>query len=240
MRHNRWVVPLVAFGLSHCGPVNAAEPSPASQTVAVTTKADILSLGVARSGIVQAILVQDGAHVEAGQLLLQLDCRPLEKEIDFRAASLAAEENALARVRNGPRTEELAIAEAAVGVSTARIESARDALDRANALEVGVSITRAELFLAQRDYRIAEAELVEAEKRLTLINAGSRPEDIAEGQAKRDAAAAFLEEGKAELDQCSVRAPAAGTAQIVATGGQFVSVLWQAPLVQVTIDPAAK
>ena len=127
-----------------------------------------------------------------------------------------------------------------VYVATARIEAARDALDRANELQVGVSITRAELFLAQRDYRIAEAEYVEAEKRLALLNAGSRAEDIAEAQAKRDTAAALLEEGKAELDQCAVRAPAAGTVQIVATVGQFVSVLTQAPLVQLTTEPAAK
>jgi HlyD family secretion protein len=223
-----------------CGPAIGAEQLQTSQPVAATTKANVLSLGVARSGIVRAILVQDGAHVEAGQLLLQLDCRPLEMEIDFRAASLAGEEAALTRLRNGPRPEEIAIGQAALGVSTARVESARDALDRANELQVGVSITRADLFLARRDYGIAEAEFVEAEKRLALLNAGSRAEDVAEAQAKRDAAAAFLEEGKAELDQCTLHAPAAGMVQIVATVGEFVSVLTQAPLVQLTTDSAGK
>jgi HlyD family secretion protein len=240
MRHTSRVIALVAMVLAGCGPVNGEEQSPASPSVAPTTKGNVLSLGVARSGIVRAILVRDGARVEAGQLLLQLDCRPLEKEIDFRAASLAAEEAALTRVRNGSRPEEIAIGEAAVGVATARVEEAREALDRANALQVGVSITRADLFLAQRDYRIAAAELVDAEKRLALLKAGTRAEDIAEAQAKRDAGAAFLEEGKAELDQCAVRAPVAGTVQIAATVGQFVSVLTQAPLVQLTTDPAAE
>ena len=240
MKQTSRVISLVAWVLAGCGPVTGAEQPPASMPVAATAKANVLSLGVARSGIVRAILVQDGAHVEAGQLLLQLDCRPLEREIDFRAASLRAEEAALTRVRHGPRPEEIAIGEAAVGVSTARVEEARDALDRANALQVGVSITRADLFLAQREYRIAEAQLVDAEKKLALLKAGSRAEDVAEAQAKRDATAAFLEAGKAELDQCAVRAPAAGTAQIVATVGQFVSVLTQAPLVQLTIDSAAK
>jgi multidrug resistance efflux pump len=172
--------------------------------------------------------------------LLQLDCRPLQKEIDFRAASLAAAEAALTRVRNGPRPEEVAIGEAAVGVATARAEEAHDALDRASALQIGVSITRAELFVVERDSRVADAQLQDAQKKLALLKAGSRAEDIAEAQAKRDAAAAFLDEGKAELDQCAVRAPAPGTVQVVATIGQFVSVFSPTPLIQLTTDGATK
>jgi hypothetical protein len=49
-----------------------------------------MALGVAQSGVVRAIDVVDGAHVEAGQILIELDCEPLRKEIDVRAASLAA------------------------------------------------------------------------------------------------------------------------------------------------------
>lgn len=237
---NRFVsIPsLLALVLAVSDPVTAAEPSAANNPAPPAS--GVFSLGAAHAGVVDVVLVKDGAHVEPGQLLLRLDCRPLEKEIDFRAASLAAAEAALTRVRNGARPEEIAIAEAGVGVATARAEEARDALDRANELQVGVSITRADLFVVQRDSRIAEAQLVDAQKKLALVEAGSRAEDIAEAQARRDAADAFLDEGKAELDQCSVRAPAAGTVQVFARPGQFVSVLAQAPLVLLTADAGAK
>jgi multidrug resistance efflux pump len=195
-----------------------------------------LTVGVARSGVVQTISVANGAHVAAGQILAELDCRPLEKEIAFRAASLAADQAAFERVRNGPRPEEVAIGEAGLGVATARAEEAKASLDRANALQLNVTITRAQLLEVQRDSRIADAQLLDAQKKLALLKAGSRIEDTLEAQARRDAAGAVLEESKAELDQCTVRAPAAGTIQIVATLGQFMSVYAPAPIAEITVE----
>jgi multidrug resistance efflux pump len=207
-----------------------------AQASAQAPKAGVLSLGSARSGIVQAILAKSGEHVAAGRILIRLDCRPLEKEIDFRSASLAAAEASLTRVRNGPRPEEIAIAEAGLGVATAREEEAHGALERANGLQPGVTVTRAQLFNVERDSRIADAQQSDASKKLALLKAGSRIEDIDEARAKRDAAAALLEEGRAELDQCSIRAPVSGVVQFAATIGEFVSVYAPAPLATLTAD----
>jgi predicted enzyme related to lactoylglutathione lyase len=41
---------------------------------------------------------------------------------------------------------------------------------------------------------------MDARKKLALLEAGSRAEDVAEAKAKRDQAPAFIEEGNAELD----------------------------------------
>jgi multidrug resistance efflux pump len=197
-----------------------------------------MALGVAQSGVVRAIDVTDGAHVERGQALVELDCAPLMKEIDVRRASLVAAEAAYERAVNGPRPEEIAIGEAGVGVASARADEARAALDRAHAMEVGVSITLAQLLVVERDSRVADAVLVDARKKLALLRAGTRVEDIAEAKAKRDSAAAFLDEGKADLDQCSVRAPAAGTVKVLVTLGQFVSTY--APMTLIELTPDAK
>jgi HlyD family secretion protein len=195
-----------------------------------------MTLGVAQSGVVQSIDIEDGAHVEAGQVLLELDCAPLREAIHVRTADLEAAEAVYERVVHGPRPEEIAIGEAGVGVAEARAEEARAALVRANAMEVGVSITLAQRLVVERDSHVADAQLVDARKKLALLNAGSRAEDIAEAKARRDGAAAFLSEGKADLDQCSVRAPAAGTVKILVTVGQFVSTYAPATLIQLTLD----
>lgn len=213
-----------------------AQTQTALQGAAAKSRA--VAVGVAHKGIVQSILVENGAHVEKGQAIAELDCRPLQKDIDFRAASLAAAEAAFERVRNGPRPEEIAIGKAAVGVAQARAEEARAALGRADALQVNVTITQAQLLMVQRDSRIADAQFVDADKKLALLLAGSRAEDVAEAKARRDAAAALLDEGKAELDQCTIRAPAAGAIQLLATVGQFFSVYAPAPLAQITPDRA--
>jgi HlyD family secretion protein len=210
---------------SHAGPQGPTPPS-----------AKTLSLGVAVSGVVQKILVEDGAHVDAGQLLLQMDCRSLEVEIKVRAADRAAAEAAYERTRNGSRLDEIAIGEANVGVARARAEEARDADARVEALTLGVSVTRADLLSARRDARVTAAQLEDALKRLALLQAGSRVEDIAEFLARRDAAAAQLDLAQARLDQCSLRAPVPGTVQFVATLGQFVSVDVPETLVRLTPD----
>jgi multidrug resistance efflux pump len=194
-------------------------------------------LGVAATGIIQKILVADGAHVDAGQLLLQIDCRPLQEEIKLRAADRDAAEAAFERTRNGTRLDEIAIGEANVGVAQARAEEAQASYGRLTALTEGVTVTRAQILQDQRDARVTAAQLEDAKKKLALLKAGSRDEDIAEALAKRDAAAANLAVAGARLDQCSLRAPVAGTVQAVATLGQFVSTSVPATLLQLTPDP---
>ncbi len=96
----------------------------------------------------------------------------------------------------------------------------------AAAKRFGVSIASAVRWVARLDAR----------EKLALLKVGSRFEDIAEAKARRDSAAAFLDEGKADLDQCSVRAPAAGTIKVLVTLGQLVSTYAPTTLVQLTPD----
>jgi HlyD family secretion protein len=192
-----------------------------------------MTLGVAPSGVVQTINVADGDHVEAGHALIALDCGPLPKDIDVLAASLQAAEANYERVLNGPRPEEIAIGDAGVGVAVSRAEEARAARDRTNAMQIGVSITLAPRPVVERDSRVADAVLMDARKRLALLQVGSRAEDVAEAKAKRDH---FLEERKAEFDQCTVRTPAAGTVKVLVTLGQYVSIFVPATLVQLKPD----
>ena len=78
--------------------------------------ATAMQLGVAATGIIEKIFVRDGDHVDAGQLLVTIDCRPLQAELKVRGANVAAAEAAFIRARNGPRPDEIAIGEANVGV----------------------------------------------------------------------------------------------------------------------------
>lgn len=105
-------------------------------------------------------------------------------------------------------------------------------------MQVGVAITLAQPLVVERDSRVADAVLMDARKKLALLEAGSRAEDVAEAKAKRDQAAAFLEEGKAEFDQCTVRVPAPGTVKVLVTLGQYVSTF--APTTLVRLKPDVK
>jgi multidrug resistance efflux pump len=197
----------------------------------------MMSIGTAASGIVKEILVHQGSRVRAGQLLVTMSCGPIEAETQARDAQLRAAQAVLDRVRRGPRPEEIAVAEAAVGYATARAEEAQKTYERSQALREGVSVTTARVLETQRDARVSAAQLAESRAKLALLRAGSREEDIREAEARRDAASAQLEEARAQLDQCSIRAPVDGVvANIVANPGQFMSLAVPAPLLHMVED----
>jgi multidrug resistance efflux pump len=220
------------------GAVLAASAPALAQNAPDPAASKVMQLGVAASGVVAKILVVNGAHVDAGDPLLQLDCRPFEREIEVRKSALAAAQAAFERTRNGSRPDEIAIGEANVGVAQARADEAGDAYARLKGLTEGVSVTRAQLLESRRDARVTAAQLEDARKRLALLQAGSRPEDIAEQTAKRDQAAAELSLGQSQLEQCTVHAPAAGVVQVLATPGQYVSTSVPAVLARLTPDAA--
>ena len=193
-------------------------------------------LGVAVSGVVAKILVADGAHVDAGAPILSIDCRPLEAQLQMNEADLAAAEANYRRVKNGFRVDEIAIGEANVGVAQAKMEEAAEAYARLRALTEGVSVTRAQLLAGRRDARVTAAQLNDAQKRLALLKAGNRQEDIDEALAERDSAAGQVALDKAKLDQCTVVAPVAGTVEVLATPGQYVSEYVPATLARLTPD----
>ena len=174
------------------------------------SSSSIMQVGAAVSGVIEEILIRDGAQVGIGQPLIRFDCRPLQAEIKARLANLAAAQAAFERTHNGPRPDEVAIGEANVGVAQARAEEAQDAFLRATALKEGVSTTRAQVLAAKRDARISAAQLEDSRKRLDLLHAGSREEDIAEAKARRDAASALVDEANATLEQCTCAFPWGG------------------------------
>src|SRR5579862_629555 len=97
---------------------STSPPSPLFAQAAFTAPGRIegagppLSIGSAAGGIVAEVLVHEGDRVRAGQLLVKLDCHPLEAEVQARAAHLAAAEATYDRFRNGPRPDEIAVGEA--------------------------------------------------------------------------------------------------------------------------------
>jgi len=199
--------------------------------------APALAIGTAATGTVSELLVRDGSRVTAGQILVKLDCRPIEADMRSREAGLAAAQAAYDRTRNGPRPDEIAVGEAIVGYSQARAEEAQKALERTLALQEGVTVTAARVLEVKRDARITAAQLEEARARLSLLRAGSREEDIRRSEALRNAAAAERDAARARLEQCSVRAPVDGVVLDVLVGqGQFLSLAVPQPLLHLVAD----
>jgi HlyD family secretion protein len=234
VRSLTWALQIAALALALLMPERtSAQAVPGGGTAPGHLQAEtgVMSIGTAASGIVKEIIVHQGSRVRAGQLLVTMSCGPIEGEVQARDAQLRAAQAVLDRVRHGPRPEEITVAEAGVGYATARAEEAQKTYERALALREGVTVSTARVLETQRDARVFAAQLVEARAKLALLRAGSREEDIREAEARRDAAAGQLEEARAQLDHCSIRAPVDGVvADVVANPGQFMSLAVPAPL----------
>jgi HlyD family secretion protein len=164
---------------------------------------DVLSLGVSATGTIAELLVHAGAHVQAGQHLVRVECSAIEREFDARKSELAAAESFYLRTLHGPRPEEISVGIANVNLADARLQEAEKVLQRTQQLHEGFTVTRVQIDQAQRDARMAAALLDEMHAKLALLKAGSREEDVTEARSRRDAAKGRVEETAARLGYCA-------------------------------------
>jgi multidrug resistance efflux pump len=222
-------------------PVLVAGAAPAQTPLAtqghIESAGGTLRIGTAATGTIQQVLVHEWSHIRAGDLLVTIDCQPIEAEVEARAAQLGAAEAIFDRMRNGHRPAEIAVGEAAVGYSKARADEAQKTLDRTLLLREGVSVTTARILEVQRDARVFAAQLAEARAKLALLREGYREEEVREAYARMNDAEAALANARARLEQCSVRSPVDGVvADVLASRGQFVSLAVPATLMHVIAD----
>jgi HlyD family secretion protein len=181
-----WSLPGVGTGQ----PVSKSNAAPGR----VEGASEVLSLGTSATGTIAELLVKAGDHVQAGQHLLRVECRNVEREREARESDLAASEAVFDRVTHGSRPEEIAIGVANVNLAEARLQEAEKQYQRAQQLHEGVTVTRVQIDQAERDARMAAAMLEEVRAKLVLLKVGSREEDITEARSRRDAASRRLEE----------------------------------------------
>jgi multidrug resistance efflux pump len=229
------------WGLSSVGigqPVATQSPANAKSAAGrVEGGGAVLPLGASATGTIAELLVHAGAHVQAGQHLIRVECGAIERELDARKSDLAAAEAFYLRTLHGPRLEEISVGVANVNLAEARLQEAAKALQRTKQLQEGFTVTRVQIDQAQRDARMDEALLDEVRAKLALLKAGSREEDITEARSRRDAAKGRVEEAAARLGYCSVDAPISGI--VLSTNvslGQLVSTMVPVTLLTVVDD----
>jgi HlyD family secretion protein len=183
-----------------------------------------VNLSPKAAGRLDQLFVEQGDRVVAGQIIARMDSMDLQARVDQALANLA-EAKARQRQRvSGNRWQEIAQAKAQVEAAQAKVTlaSARVARNRSLAQEGAISRDRLDEVIA--DDTSARANLLEAKRRLSLLQAGSRPEELNQAQASVAAAEAQLKAAQVALNDSLIRAPFAGIiTQRFATVGAFVT-----------------
>lgn len=159
------------------------------------------------------VLVEEGSTVKAGQVLARLDTGRLLPRVAQAEARAAAQREALKRLRNGARPEEVAQARAALAAAQAEAANATSQLQRLRSISdesKGRAISPQDLDAAIAASRMSEARAESSRKALELTVAGPRQEDIDQAKAQLDAAEADLALLKRQLADAELVAPTDG------------------------------
>src|SRR4051794_4881958 len=156
--------------------------------------------------------VQEGDHVQTGQVLAKLDTRTLVLQIAQAEAQIDVQEQALLRLRNGTRPEEIVQARADVAGAQADAKLAEQMLGRL--LDIDQSQTGAvsqqDLDTAHSRRKVALAQLESRNKALELALIGPRQEDISQAEAQLEVSRAELALLKHQLNLAELIAPLDG------------------------------
>jgi len=165
------------------------------------------------TGRIERILVQEGAPVQAGELVAQLDPVRFEAALARARAKVAARKETLSRLLAGSRPEEIATAEARVRGARASLADAEQSYRRTRALARTEYVSRQSLDDAEAALHNARADFDAAEQTLTLAVKGPREEDIAAARAQLEEDEAALKLAEEQLADTRLEAPADGVVQ---------------------------
>jgi putative peptide zinc metalloprotease protein len=161
-------------------------------------------------GIVEQVFVEEGAKVNRGDPIALLSDRDYRAELRMLEAEIEEKQARLRMLQAGPRTEELQVAITAVEKAGDRLTYSRAQLDRLGKLFAQRLLSEGELEAGEEQVSIRQKELEEAQGRLQVLQAGSRPEEmeaIGAEIARLTANRSYVEE---KLQSVNVVSPLAG------------------------------
>jgi HlyD family secretion protein len=154
--------------------------------------------------------VDEGAVVQAGQLVAELDPERFQLEVERLTGEVNAQAAVLAELHNGSRPQEIEQAKAGLDGARASLKEARLNFDRKQVLLVTNRISRQEVDSAKARVETLEAAVQSAEDTLSLIAEGPRQEDIRAAEARLQAMTAARNLATRRLTDCRLLAPSAG------------------------------
>ena len=141
--------------------------------------------------------------------IARLDTRTLEIQARQAEAQLDAQRQALQKLRNGSRPEEIAQVRAQLASAEATAERNDQDFSRATRLQASGSgaISQQNIDLARTNAQAANAKVAELRAALQLAEKGPRAEDIAAAEAQLKASEAQLAQLRHQIDLGRLRAP---------------------------------
>lgn len=161
----------------------------------------------AAPAIVKAVLVNEGDHVKAGQLLVQLDDAEARAAAARAQAQLRAAEADLSAVQKGGTREEVLTTQTQLHKAETELQTAQRNFDALHKLQKQGAAAPGEVEAAQARLNAAQADVNLLKQKQQQRFA---PQDMAKVQAQVEDARAAYAAAEALLQHSEIRAPRAG------------------------------
>lgn len=199
-------------------PATAETPKPAAAPGATALEAkgyiipahQIQVSPIEVAGLVKELFIEEGKRVAKGEVLAVLDRTSFNADVLDAKATLAGTQARLLELERGYRKEEKEQATAEYNESLEMLNNARLNLKRAVELR-GTGLSAQEYDTAQSTFKSMEQRVQRLKAAMEMMELGPRVEKIAAAKAEVAAATARLQKAEWRLDNCTIRAPLAGT-----------------------------
>ena len=158
-----------------------------------------MNIGSLVGGRVTRVLVDEGSHVEAGQLVVMLEPETIDRQIAEQQAAIEAARAELAKAIAGPRREE---------ISSAAAVAANDERDRQRM----ATLYRGGI-IAKQVLDDATTKAKTSADNLKILQKGTRPEDIAAAKAQVEQQQKRLDTLLKQRAETEVRSTVTGVVQ---------------------------
>jgi multidrug resistance efflux pump len=178
-------------------------------------EADEIRVASRVGGRVAKTLAREGQRVRQGDPLVELEPYDLvhrQAEAKANREELAAK---LAKLKAGPRKQEIAAAQARVDAAAAQSELARITYERVKSSAESRATSATELDQANAELKNAHAQENARRQELDELKEGTRPEEIAEATAAVAASDASLKQIESQIAELKISAPVDGIIEAV-------------------------
>jgi HlyD family secretion protein len=162
------------------------------------------------SGEVLKLLVDEGAHVKAGDTIVIIDHSLLDIQLKQASANVDLTSAQLSLMRNGARSEDIKQTEEVLKQAEINFNLSEKDKERMQNLYDSKSITKKQYEDALAKYEITEAQYNAARENYKKIKNFARPEEIKQADANLKKAESGAELIKKNIKDCYVTAPMDG------------------------------
>lgn len=175
-----------------------------------TIEATTVVINTRLAGVIKSIDVNTGDCVEEGQVLAELTRNDLVAQVERDKLSVLKAEASLNDMLSGARVQERLGAVA--NVEIARIEEKRtaDDLERTRALFEAGAVSQAEFERVLAVSEISKNKLAAAKAGLSLLDEGSRPEQLEASRMEVERSKAVLKASEATIEDLKMSSPLDG------------------------------